>query len=135
MSKKLPIEPVSGIKDGDTVTHDTDILSSAEAEAARVEALEYVEAHEGDIRAGLAKAIQDPRQTGITALRNAGLDPLRLWSLKAPKDAGGTVSAVFLQATSEVVILHQLTSGRFVVFEKSSVELIKEGGSFTREPA
>ena len=66
----------------------------------------------------------DPMQTGITALRQAGLDPLRLWSLKAPKDAGGTVSAVFLQATSEVAILHQLASGRFVVFEKSSVSAI-----------
>ncbi len=64
----------------------------------------------------------DPMQAGITALRDAGLDPLRLWSLKAPKDAGGTVSAVFLQARSEVVLMHQLTSGRYVLFWKMTLE-------------
>lgn len=66
----------------------------------------------------------DPLQFGIYALRRAGLDPLRLWSLKAPKDAGGTVSAVFLQAKAEIVFLHQLTSGRYVLFEKSTLAAV-----------
>lgn len=66
----------------------------------------------------------DAMATGITALRNAGLDPLRLWSLKAPKDAGGTVSAVFLQAKAEIIFLHQLSSGRYVLFEKSTLAAV-----------
>lgn len=63
-----------------------------------------------------------PMERGIKSLRDAGSEPLRLWSVKAPKEIGGTLSAVFLQASSEVVILQQLPSGRFVVFGKKSAE-------------
>lgn len=43
---------------------------------------------EVEVRANDGPTI-DAMSAGITALRDAGLDPLRLWSLRAPKDAGG----------------------------------------------
>lgn len=76
---------------------------------------------EVEVRANDGPAI-DAMSVGITALRNAGLDPLRLWSLKAPKDAGGVVSAVFLQGDSRVVIMHQFPSGKFALFEKINLD-------------
>ena len=68
--------------------------------------------------AEIAPAITDPATAGIDHLRAAGTEPLRLWGIKGPKEIGGTISAVFLQATSEIVLLQQLPSGKFVVFKK-----------------
>jgi hypothetical protein len=62
----------------------------------------------------------NPATAGMDYLRGLGVEPLRLWTVKTPKGQGGTVSAVFLQATSEVAILQQFASGRFVVFRKSA---------------
>lgn len=60
-----------------------------------------------------------PMERGISYLRGLDLEPLRLWTLKGPKGVGGTISGVFLQAESRVVILQQLASGKFVVFNKA----------------
>ncbi len=63
----------------------------------------------------------DPLQRGLDALRARELEPLRIWSVKGPKGVGGLVCAVFLQATSEIVLMHQLPSGKFTVFTKAEV--------------
>lgn len=66
----------------------------------------------------------EPLQRGLAALRQHNLDPLRLWTVKAPKDTGGLIMGVFLQATSEVIVMHQLASGRFVLFAKTAIEAL-----------
>ncbi len=61
--------------------------------------------------------LTDPMDAGITHIRSIDPDALRIWTVKGPKEIGGTVSAVLMN-TSEVVILHQFASGRFGVFKK-----------------
>ena len=63
-----------------------------------------------------------PALSGLDALRAADLDPLRIWSTKGPKGVGGVVSAVLLQATNEIVILHQRENGKFGLFGKVNVD-------------
>lgn len=70
----------------------------------------------------LAVASADPLQRGMEALRAKELEPLRIWSVKGAKGVGGLVCAVFLQATSEIVLMHQLPSGKFTVFTKAEVD-------------
>ena len=63
----------------------------------------------------------DPTTAGMDALRAAGHEPIKIWGVKGPKGVGGVISAVFLQASSEVVILHQMDGGKFGVFRKGEV--------------
>jgi hypothetical protein len=56
---------------------------------------------------------------GIKHLRATDSGAMRIWTVKGPKDVGGTISAVFLQDASRVVLLHQLASGKFAVYEKA----------------
>ena len=65
----------------------------------------------------------DPLQTGITKLRAVSTSALRIWSTKAPKEIGGTISAVLVEdgpfkAATAIVLLHQLPNGKFSVCEK-----------------
>lgn len=39
------------------------------------------------------KATSDPMTSGIRSLREAGSEPLRLWTVKAPKEIGGLDAA------------------------------------------
>ncbi len=55
---------------------------------------------------------------GIKHLRATDSGAMRIWTVKGPKEVGGTISAVFLQDASKVVLLHQLASGKFSVYEK-----------------
>lgn len=62
----------------------------------------------------------DPMDAGMQSLREAGCEPIRIWSTRGPKGVGGLIAGVFLQATNEVVILHQLPSGRYGLFKKDA---------------
>ena len=55
---------------------------------------------------------------GIKHLRSTDSGAMRIWTVKGPKEVGGTISAVFLADASKVVLLHQLASGKFAVYEK-----------------
>ena len=58
----------------------------------------------------------DPRQTGIDHLRTIDETAMRVWKVKAPKGVPGEISGVLFAGS--VLIMHQLPSGKFVVFEK-----------------
>jgi hypothetical protein len=62
----------------------------------------------------------DHTQTGINALRAVDPDALRLWTVKGPKGANLTISAVLMDQHSapRIVSLHQSANGKFAVFEK-----------------
>lgn len=93
----LTVEPVVGPKDGDTTTGLVDGVTHT---------LTPVSAPDLD--------------AGIKHLRTTDSGALRIWTVKGPKEVGGTISAVFLQDSSKVVLLHQLASGKFSVYEKVS---------------
>ena len=59
----------------------------------------------------------DPMDAGITAIRAADPDALRIWSVKGPKVQPG--SEIFGVLTDgAVVIVHQLASGKFTIYDK-----------------
>ena len=86
---------------------------------AKANETETTETEADTVTTGAAKP--DPTTAGIDHLRDTGTEPLRLWTVKGPKGISGTISGVFLQDTSEIVILQQLTSGKYVVFKKADV--------------
>lgn len=101
------------------------------AEAALAAADEYVPAADAPDSdaiilikpATVVAAPVDPLQTGITKLRAVSTSAQRIWSTKAPKETGGTISAVLVEdgpfeAATTIVMLHQLPNGKFSVFEK-----------------
>ena len=101
------------------------------AEAALAAADEYVPAADAPDSdaiilikpAAVVAAPVDPLQTGITKLRAVSTSAQRIWSTKAPKETGGTISAVLVEdgpfeAATTIVMLHQLPNGKFSVFEK-----------------
>lgn len=61
--------------------------------------------------------VNDPMLNGQRAIRNYDADALRIWKTTAPKDVGGVLSAYLIDAT-DIVLLHQLPSGRFSMFRK-----------------
>ena len=69
----------------------------------------------GAIDASQPPAPVDPMTTGLAHLRSIDPDALRIWSVKGPKEVGGTISAVLFNGT-DIVMLHQRASGRFTTF-------------------
>ena len=64
-------------------------------------------------------AAPDPMEAGMTSIRTADPDALRIWSVKGPKVQPG--SEIFGVLTDgAVVVVHQLASGKFTVYDKRS---------------
>jgi hypothetical protein len=73
----------------------------------------------------LSVAASDPTTRGMDHIRTVDPDALVIWSVNGPKKVGGTVSAVLIHS-SEVVMLHQLASGKYVTFRKAALEVEEE---------
>lgn len=66
----------------------------------------------------LAVIQPEPLERGLAAIKAEDPDALRIWEVKGPRQGGGRLLGVLLQGTGEVVIVHQMQSGRFSIYER-----------------
>ena len=72
----------------------------------------------GSAERGLTLTPPDPLMQGLAAIKAEDPDALRIWQVKGPRQGGGTISGVLMQSTGAVVIVHQLPSGKFAIYER-----------------